>query len=230
MEPNLPWYKSAILRQQIVQLIVSASALSGIALPGIDWDATVSAIFAGIAAAIAVWTIVTRLFNPAPNITVKAAQKEQALVAKGTIPKQGGFARLGVLILLALGAFATVPFVSGCAGTQSAYREARENGLADIAYVVTEHYAAVLKEAADLRQSPGTPREAIEAMQRADRAVKPIILGDPARDFPSLRKLVEKYQAIGDAKTEADLQARINDAIREISNFSKAVKAAKVQP
>lgn len=224
MDPSLPWYKSAIIRQQIVQLIVAGLALFGIATD-IDWSATVEAVFAGVAAAVAVWTVFTRLFKPAPNLTATAAAKEQELVAKGTLPKQGGFARIGSLLVLAFSGALALFVLQGCAGTQAAYRAASD--LPDTAYVVTEHYAAVLKEAADLAALPGTPANVVAALQKADQAVKPLIIGDPATGLPGLRQLTETYQAVRDAKTEADLQIAINAAVRELSNFIKAVKAAR---
>lgn len=145
----------------------------------------------------------------------------------GTPPKQGGFARVIILFFLSMCAGAMcAAIVTGCAGTKAAYSEASDY-LPDTAYVVAEHYAALVKEAADLRQQPGTPQSAIAAMQAADRIVKPFILGDPSLNLPGLQTLAETYQAVKDAKTEADLQEAINRAVRELSNFSKAVKAAR---
>lgn len=146
-------------------------------------------------------------------------------------PKSGGFARLGVLLLIGLLGLGSLSFVSGCVGTREAYSVARQSPsddrFANTAYVVTEHYAAVVHEAADLREAPGTPQAAIDAMREADTIVKAIIKGDPNKDVPSLQSLVDKYQRLRTAETEADLQAALNDAIRELSNFSRAVKAAR---
>lgn len=82
MEPTIPWYQSAIIRQQLVALIVSVLGLLGIATE-IDWSATVGAVFAAVAAIVPVWTIVTRLLKPAPPITAtaQAAAAERARVA-----------------------------------------------------------------------------------------------------------------------------------------------------
>lgn len=212
---NLPWYKSAIIRQQVVQLIVAGLALVGVTTD-LDWSATVEALFGGVAAVVAIWTIVTRLFKPAPAITETAAKKEQAM-------KQGGFARPDILVPLALlGILATV---LGCAGTTAAYKSAQS--LPDTAYVVTEHYAAVLKEAADLAALPGTPANVKDALKKADNAVRPFVIGDTATGQPGLRALADRYQAVKDAQTEADLQRAIDAAVRELSNFIKAVKAAR---
>lgn len=226
MDPTFPWYKSKIIQQQIVQLIIVCLGLFGF-VTDIDWGATVEAIFSGIAGLVAVWTVITRLFKPAPNITVKAAIKEQELIDRGKIvPRQSGFARVGALILLASAAMVALPMVHGCTGTRAAYGEAKDN-LADTAYVVTEHYAALVREAADISALPTTPSIVRDTLKQADRAVKPFIIGDPASGLPGLYNLVNRWQAVRDAKTEADLQAAINAAVRELSNFSRAVKSAR---
>ena len=225
MDQKIPWYQSAIIRQQIVQLIVACLALAGIATD-IDWGGTIDALFGGIAAAVAIWTIITRLFKPAPNITTQAQAREGELVARGIIPPQRGFARVGALGLVAAAGAMAMLVMSGCAGTQSAYRAA-QGSLPDTAYVVAEHYSAVLREAADIAALPGTPAAVKQALQQADRTVKPFIIGDPATQAPGLQQLVERYQAIGGAQTELELQAAIDDAIRELSNFIRAVKAAR---
>ena len=82
MEPRIPWYQSAIIRQQIVALIVAVLGLLGVTTD-IDWSATVTAVFAGIAAVVPIWTIVTRLVKPAPPITDAAATKLADLKLRG---------------------------------------------------------------------------------------------------------------------------------------------------
>jgi hypothetical protein len=225
---NLPWYKSAILRQQIVQLIVAGTAIVGVNTETIDLDATVASIFAGIAALIAVWTFITRLVKPAPNLTATAQNKEDELREAGKLPPQRGFFRLGASVLVfALATIATLAFasLSGCAGTKAAYRAAES--LPDTAYVVGEHYAAVVHEAANLAALPTTPADVKDAMKKADNAVRPLILGNPSTGLPGLRTLAERYQAVRSAENEAALQAALNDAIRELANFINAVKAAR---
>lgn len=115
---NLPWYKSAILRQQIVQMLVAATALIGVNTETIDLDATVASIFAGIAAVIAIWTFITRLVKPAPNLTAAAQNKEDQLRASGQLPPQRGFFRpSGAVLAFVISALAAlaVGTMSGCA-------------------------------------------------------------------------------------------------------------------
>lgn len=228
---TLPWYKSAIVRQQIVQLVAALVAIIGINTEGIDLDATVASIFAGIAAVIAVWTLLTRIFRPAPNLSQTAADKERALVAAGTIPaqnpKERGFVK-GFVLLVLLGvsfAAAVTVSVTGCASTQAAYEYA--DSVPETAYVVAEHYSAVLKEAADLAQLPGTPADVKEALKAADREAKQLILGDPVTGLPSLRELAANYKTVRDAKTEMELQAALDRAVLSLARFITAVKTAR---
>jgi hypothetical protein len=76
---TLPWWQSAIVRQQIVQIVVAAAALLGFNLGDFDVDATVVSIFAGITGVIGVWTLITRLVKPTPPITETAAVKTEAM-------------------------------------------------------------------------------------------------------------------------------------------------------
>lgn len=226
---TIPWYKSAILRQQVVQLLVAGTALVGVNTETIDLDATVASIFAGIAAVVAIWTFVTRLFKPAPNMTTTAANTEARLIAEGKIPpKQGGFLRVGAGLLAFLAAaVATVAlaFMSGCVGTKAAYKAA--DSLPDTAYVVAEHYAAVLKEAADLAQSPTTSPEVKAALKEADLRLKPLILGDPSTGLPGLQQLAQHYRAVKDAQSQADLQRALDAAVLELAKLINAVKSAR---
>lgn len=232
---TLPWYKSAIIRQQIVQLLIAGTAFFGITSTDIDWDATVGSIFAGIAAATAVWTIITRIFKPAPNMSNTAIVKEQDLVAKGEIPpsppalKSRGFALpqlLGVMLLAASFSVVVVT-VSGCTSTRAAYKEA--DTLPDKAYVALEQYFAILKEWKGIVTNPATPEDVKEALKAAELKATPVFLGDdtttPPR--PSIRKVASLYEATQNAQNATELQTAVNDAVRALTEFADAVKAAR---
>lgn len=221
---TIPWYKSAIIRQQIVQLLIAGSAFFGITNDQIDWDQTVGAIFAGVGALVAIWTIITRFTKPAPNLTAQAAAKERELVAKGTIPKQGGFASFDMLVGL-MCVVAVAAIVAGCAGTKQAYRAA--DSLPDRAFVIAEHYAALVKEAADIAENPATPLEVKDRLKEADRIARPLIVGAPDRPTPGLKDLADAYQATRTAETEAELQAALDRAVVALAGFIRAVKAAR---
>lgn len=165
------------------------------------------------------------------NTTQEKVADAKAQVAKAmetaiasTPGKHDGRALPVVLAFIALVSSALL--IVGCAGTRAAYDVAKGDP-SDLAYVVTEHYSAVLKEAADIAQQPATPESVKDALKRADLAAKRFVVGDPATDLPSLRALAARWKSVKDAETEADLQEQINAAIRELTNFSKAVKAAR---
>jgi hypothetical protein len=230
MDPTIPWYQSAIVRQQIVQIVVALTALVGVNLGDFKVDETLTSIFAGIAGLVGVWTLVTRIFKPAPNLSQTAVNKEIEMVADRKIPpsptgKQSGFFRLSLAVFVGLFALSVISLLPGCAGTSAAYKAAQ--GLPDTAYVVAEHYAAVVKEAADLAAIPTTSPEVKEAMKAAAEATAPYVLGDPATGKPSLRQLAENYSAVKDAKTEAELQTALNSAVTQLARLINAVKAAR---
>lgn len=133
---------------------------------------------------------------------------------------QGGFARVGLLVVQALawGFLASIVMaVQGCSGLKTAYQEAES--LDEYAYVLAEHYASLVKEAADLKERPGTPQSVIRAMQEADRAAKPVIT--------ELRELRDVYMGVRNAQTEADLQAAIDRAVLKIADLVRAVQSAR---
>lgn len=119
---------------------------------------------------------------------------------------------------------------AGCAGTRDAYQAAQNaDALPDTAYVIAEHYSAVLQESVELKESGRVPASAVAAMQRADAIVKPAILGDPSKTppTPGLKQLADNYRSVRDAKTEADLQKAINEAVLNLSKLMDSVKAAR---
>lgn len=232
---TVPWYKSAIVRQQITQAIVALTALFGINLGGLDVDATLASIFAGIAAVIAVYTIVTRIFKPAPNLSQTAARKEVELVQEGKIPasptgpatQRGFFRPFAALFIAGTASFALLAAssLSGCVGTKAAYRASAS--VADTAYVVAEQYSAIVREAATIASSPATSQEVKDALKAADAVVKPLIVGNPATGAPGLRQAWQRYRDLKSAETELELQRAVDAAVVELAKLINAVKAAR---
>lgn len=254
---TLPWYRSAIVRQQIVAFIVAVLGFAKVKY-SIDLDATVATVLAGVGALIPLLTIITRIFKPAPFMSYAAAFKERELVMAGKIPaprtyqpldkfvvgsgpltrdhqnvgsaKQRGRAEVGLLMSISICCALALAYsgIFGCVGTQGAYKAAPLHGeaLADTAYVIAEHYSAVVKQAADLAESHQVSPTIIVGMQVADRRVKRLILGDPANATIGLRQLEQLYTATHDPKTEAQLQQAVNDAAVALADFINAVKTA----
>lgn len=202
---------------QVVQILLALVTLGGIA-----------------------WAAWARLFKPTPPLTQTALDKTRALIAKGEldvlpappVKKQGGFilSRLLAPMLMAASVGMVLLTTTGCTGTRAAYSEA--DTLADRAYVALEQYFAVLKEWKTIVTNPATPEDVREALKTAELKATPVFLGDdeavPAR--PSIRKLASLYQATQNAQTATELQTAVSDAVRALTDFSNAVKAARSKP
>lgn len=222
---TIPWYESRVLQQQIVQLLVAALTLFGVASDEINLEDTAGLIFGGITGAVALWTFMTRLFHPHPPITQSQVDATEARVAKEAIArKQGGYARNGLVatllvVGLALLATGTVLAVHGCtgSGTREAYKQADNVG--EQAYVLAEHYATLIEQAAILKAKPTTPLSAISKMQEADRVAKPVVL--------RLKSLRDAYVATKNADTEAQLQLAVNQAVLAVADLVRAVNTAR---
>lgn len=106
---------------------------------------------------------------------------------------------------------------SACTGTRLAYKEADSPD--KMAYVVTEHYAALVKEAADRKDSGSLTGDALARVQAADRAVSPIIL--------QLGALSQAYTATRSAADQVALQAALNKAVIALSTFIDTLKGAR---
>lgn len=238
---SIPWYQSAILRQQVVQILLAGFGLFHVAV-GIDLDAWVAAVFTAAGGGVAIWTIITRLVKPAPNLTAKAEAKEQQLVAAG---KLKGFARPSMLLILAIIGLVGV-MLSGCTGTGAAYKAAeaareQSGSLEATAYVVTRHYRNLLREAADLKEAGSLAPSIVLQLQAAERATTPLFIGDVEHGVPSLRDLAKTYddalaafnaartaetaKAIADANRE--LQAALSKATIQLAGFLRALEAAR---
>lgn len=162
-------------------------------------------------------------------------KEENAAKAASIMKSQSGFVHAALLANIVLGLAIVFAGVSlhGCVDTRAAYKAAPLHGQAvsDTAYVVAEHYSAVVKEAADLRESGRVPAAIVQAMQEADRRARPLIIGIPdnatTRPVLGLRQLAEKYTALHDAQTEAELQAAVNNAVLALGDLMRAVNSAK---
>jgi hypothetical protein len=187
------------------------------------------------------WAGWARATKPTPPLTQMAVDKTIEDVTTGKLTgvtnpprRQGGFLRLGLAPVLAAVALAALlgGGLAGCTGTKAAYTAAQtrpETALPDTAYVVAEHYRAVLREAVELKEAGRLPASVVERLQQADAKVKPLILGDPAAVPPKagLRQLAESFQAVRNAATEAELQRAVDAAVLALADFIKAVDDAR---
>lgn len=113
---------------------------------------------------------------------------------------------------------ATALLAIGCTGTKAAYKAAESPD--EYAFVVASHYDALVNEAADLAEQPGTPERVKAALKAADARAKPLVL--------KLRGLAENYQAVKSAETQKALQDALNQAVFAVADFIRALKAGQV--
>jgi len=216
--------KIFVLESQVIRAaMVALASLIGLILSyfGVD-EAVVNeqagriidAILLLIASGSTLWAAWARAYLPTPPITDSAAYKMEARMQIEE-REEGGYAHplfLGVLAIVA-----TSLVLAGCVGTRQAYRGASTPD--EYAYVLAEHYAALVKEAANLKERPSTPRPAVEAMQKAELAARPVVL--------QLKPLRDAYLEARSAETEAELQVAIDRAVLAIADLVRALRAAR---
>jgi hypothetical protein len=121
--------------------------------------------------------------------------------------------RLYVLPLLLL----ILSAATACTGTRSAYKAAETPD--QMAYIVTEHYAALVKEAADLKDAGTLTGSALAKVQAADNAARPLVL--------QLGPIAQAYAATKSAESEFALQQALNKAVLAVSNLINSLKGAR---
>lgn len=124
--------------------------------------------------------------------------------------------RTCVLAAAALAMLGTAAMSSGCSSTKAAYEAA--DTLDERAYVATEHYAAVVKQAADLKDKGVLTGSALAQVRELEQVATPVVL--------KLGPLVKNYQAAQSAETEVALQRALDDAVLAIADLVRVVKAA----
>lgn len=120
----------------------------------------------------------------------------------------------GVLAAAALAFIATA--ATGCAGTKAAYDAA--DTLEERAFVATEHYTAVVEQAAALKNQGVLKGQALAQVRELELVARPIVL--------SLGDLVKQYNAARDAETEVELQRALDDVVQVIGQLVRAVRGA----
>jgi hypothetical protein len=120
------------------------------------------------------------------------------------------FTRALMVAAFVVGSFAT----SGCAGTKAAYDAA--DTLEERAFVATEHYSAVITQAADLKDRGALKGEALTKVREIESVARPVIL--------KLGPLVQNFKAAHDAESEVALQRALDDAVLAIADLVRALK------
>jgi hypothetical protein len=189
----------------------------------------------------AAYAYYSRVFKPNPPLTETALQKTEQMIAEGKLTvlhsppptpngpssRQAGFASSSMFVVLAiLGSLTMMIVTTACVSTVTAYKEASSVG--ETAYVVAEHYYAVAKEATDLKNTGRLPDDVLTQLRDLNAAIEPLIIGgdDPVAS-PGLRQLSQAFEETKSASTEAQLQAAVDRVVRQLAQFTAAVKAAR---
>ncbi len=119
----------------------------------------------------------------------------------------------GALVAAALlvGVFAA----TGCTNTKAAYDAA--DTLEERAFVATEHYSAVVRQAADLKERGVLRGSALARVQEVELAARPLVL--------KLEPLVKAFKTAKSAESEVALQSALDDVVLVIADLVRAVKA-----
>lgn len=117
-----------------------------------------------------------------------------------------------LLIILAMTAL-----VGACAGTKAAYKAA--DGLEEKAYVVGEHYFALVREGNDLKNRGILSGSQLDRAQDLVRSTAPLIT--------ELRNAAEAYALVQSAETQAELERALNNAAIAVSRLVDTIKAVR---
>ena len=137
--------------------------------------------------------------------------------------------RLILAPLLALVAALTLATTSGCAGTRNAYKAA--DSADEYAYVLTEHYASLVNQSANLAAMPTTPQAVRDSLKRAGAAADLVVRGD-ARAAPrvaGLAELAANYKQIRTAENQLALQKAVDAAVIKVADLVRVLRAGGVR-
>ena len=102
----------------------------------------------------------------------------------------------------------------GCAGTRAAYQAAED--FEDTAYVMSEHYDALVVEGTRLRDNGTLTGNSLLAAQRIEARARPIIL--------DMGKAAQAWDAVKSAENQAALELAISNAVKVLHELIDALK------
>lgn len=106
----------------------------------------------------------------------------------------------------------------GCAGTRTAYKAAED--LEDYAYVLSEHYDALVVEGIRLRDSGTLAGSALANAQRTEAKLRPVIL--------ALGTAAQAWNGVKSAENQAALEKAISNAVAVLPELIRALKGEPV--
>lgn len=107
-------------------------------------------------------------------------------------------------------------FLSGCASTADAYQAA--NGLEQTAYVMNNHFLALIKEANALAESGTLSGTSLAKAQEIVKTARPLLA--------ELSNIAQTYAAAQTAENEEALKQAIAAAAVQLSSLVNAIRAA----
>lgn len=116
---------------------------------------------------------------------------------------------VGLMLLMLIGLF-------GCAGTKSAYQAA--DGLEETAYVMNQHYLALVKEANELKKTGVLSGSALDETQSLVQRTRPLLR--------ELSDAAQAYDAVTSAENEEALTLAIASAATALSDLIAAIRQA----
>lgn len=207
---TIPWYQSNTLRGLLVAVVAFALNLAGLDQQFPDAGQYVDKALDLVTLSAMVFAAWARTRQATPPISQAAVD---ATIERNQTLRSPALVGVIAIVLTAM-------TLSACTHTREAYREAAS--VDETAYVLAEHYAALVHEAANLAEKPSTPAAAVDAMRRAELAARPAVF--------ALRDLRDAYVAARSAENEAALQAAVNRAVQVIADLVRAVQAARASP
>ena len=207
---KMPWYKSNTLRGLVVAAVTLIAQKLGIAETVGDADAAklVDLALGFVEACALAYAAYARAARE------RGRRRENRVVSKWR-NEMRSMSRISCVLAVAAIALSSVA-TTGCASTREAYSVA--DTLDERAYVATEHFAAVVKQAADLRERGVLSGSALADVRALEQKAKPAVL--------RLGSLAKNWQAAQTAESEVALQRALDDVVIAIADLVRAVKAA----
>jgi len=113
--------------------------------------------------------------------------------------------------------FLLTALLVGCAGTRAAYQAAED--FEDTAYVMSEHYDALVVEGIRLRDSGVLSGNALNVAQRIEARARPIML--------NMGRAAQAWESVRSAENQAALELAISEAVKVLHELIDALKTGE---
>lgn len=221
---QIKWYESTTLRALLLAFVSQVIVWTGAAetLPTGAATLVVDAVLqvvAIVATGYAAWARANRANPPITDTAMRKTEERQSGEVKEAQQSQGGFARPLMLAVLLAASVPVFVGLHGCASTQSAYKEA--DSFTEQVFVVLSHWESLQDEAIRILEAPtGVDPAIAQAIRAADAAGTPVMA--------ELAAAEATWSAVRDAKTEAELQIALDNAVKRLAELLRANKRGRL--